>query len=106
MDHQSGLAAGATETDVREETVSERVIDAVSEATGTDPVELEPLYNVVDPDALNAIFASGGAGESSDTELRFTMAGCDVLVRDGGNVVVTPPADRDDVSRTTVRNVE
>lgn len=103
MDHQSGLAAEATATGVRNETVSERVIDAVSEATGTDPLELEPLYNVVDPDALNAIF---GGSVSTDTELRFTMADCEVVVRGEGNVAVTPPGDRPEGDATAVRRTE
>lgn len=103
MDHQSGLAADAAGTGVRTETVSERVITAVSEATGTDPLELEPLYNVVDPDALNAIFSRDG---STDTELQFTMAGCEVVVRGEGNVVVTPPAERTDGDLTAARRTE
>lgn len=103
MEHQSGLAAEAAGTGVRSETVSERVITAVSEATGTDPLELEPLYDVLDPDALNAIFAGGA---SADTELRFAMAGCEVVVRGEGNVVVTPPADRTESDASAIRRTE
>lgn len=37
--------------------VSLRVIQAVAERENTDPTDLEPLHNVVDPDALDALFS-------------------------------------------------
>lgn len=106
MEHQSGLAASASGTGVRDETVSNRVIAAVAEATGVDPLELDPLYNVVDPDALNAIFSPANGRQGADAKLRFTMEGCAVVVRGDGDVVVTPPADREDADRTTVHGAE
>jgi len=33
---------------------SERVISSVAEHNGTDPLELPPLYDSIDPDALDA----------------------------------------------------
>lgn len=106
MEHQSGLATTTSGTGVLDETVSDRVIAAVAEATGVDPLELDPLYNVVDPDALNAIFSPANGRQGADAELRFTMEGCEVVVRDGGDVVVTPPSDREDADRSTVRGAE
>lgn len=106
MESQSGLAATASETDLRDEAVSERVIDAVSEATGVGPLELDPLYNVIDPDALNAIFSPVNGPQPTDAELRFTMEGCEVLVEGDGNVDVTPLADRDGPDQTTVQGAE
>jgi hypothetical protein len=41
-------------------TVTEKVISRVAEAEGVDERELRrPLYDVVDPDALNDIFRDG-----------------------------------------------
>ena len=69
--------------------VSEMVVSTVAQVKGVDPLELDPLYDVIDPDALDSIFAAGD-GESS-MELSFEMAGCDVVVHGDGEVVVTPP---------------
>ncbi|ADD07241.1 uncharacterized protein Nmag_3699 (plasmid) [Natrialba magadii ATCC 43099] len=39
------------------EQVSHRVVETVAEADGIDPTEVKPpLYNVVDPTALNRLF--------------------------------------------------
>lgn len=51
---------------------SERVVETVAEATATDPLELEPLYDVIDPDALDRLFRPGrgdrpNGGVSSST---------------------------------------
>lgn len=70
--------------------VTEMVVTSVAQATGVDPLELEPLYNVVDPDALESIFASTDASSAS-LELSFTMEGCEVVVRGDGEVTVVPP---------------
>ena len=72
------------------EELSERVVESVAEAKGVDPLELGPLYDSIDPDALNSLFRGSPDGEGAPAELRFTMAGCEVLVREGGEVVVTP----------------
>lgn len=106
MESQPGLATTESATGVQDETVSDRVIDGVSEATGLGPLELNPLYDVIDPDALNAIFSPANGRQPTDAELRFTMEGCEVLVEGDGNVVVTPPADRDEPDQTTVQGAE
>lgn len=74
--------------------VSETVIDAVAEATGVDPLDLEPLYTVIDPDALNSLFRPS-VGCPAAMELRFSMADCQVVVHEDGEVAVTPAAESD-----------
>lgn len=37
---------------------SSAVIIAIADVTGEDPLELEPLYSAIDPDALNNLFTS------------------------------------------------
>lgn len=78
--------------------VAETVVTAVATATGTDPLELEPLYYVVDPDALNALFDSSRTYSPTPKEFRFTMAGCEVIVRDQGEVTVIPPNEDDETT--------
>ena len=74
------------------EAVTETVITAVADAKGVDPLELEPLYSAVDPDALNSLFSADAGSLESNLEVRFTMSGCQVVVRGDGEVVVTPAA--------------
>jgi hypothetical protein len=77
---------------------SERVVQAVAEETGTDPVDLPPLYDVIDPDALDAVFASGRDGTDStrgdSRELRFTYADREISVR-SDDVTVGPLSQPD-----------
>lgn len=76
------VAAVATAADVR----------AVESTDGTGDV-LDPLYDVVDPDALDALFGQGvtGAGRI-DGEVRFTYHEQLVRVRSDGLIVVEPVA--------------
>ena len=99
------LTTGATDsvtTIYQGSQISEVVVRTVAQAKGVDPLELEPLYGVVDPDALDSIFSSKDT--SSDTKLGFTMAGCEVVVRGDGEVSVTPPASTE--SSITVTHLD
>lgn len=59
------------------------VVSAVAEAEGVDVVDLPPLYDSIDPDALNNLFSSG-AVES----VEFEYAGYTVVVRGEGKIDV------------------
>lgn len=73
--------------------VSERVISAVASTTRTDPMDLEPLYEVIAPDALEALHGGNGFGRSrSPVRIEFTYADCDVVVSEDGSVTVTERA--------------
>lgn len=72
-------------------TVSERVINKVAAATDTDPTELEPLYNILDPDCLDSIFGSAHPKSAqAGGQVVFMMAGCEIVVRHDDTVEVTP----------------
>jgi len=76
---------------------SESVVSAVSEATDTDPLEMPRLGDVIDPDALDALFLAESAwaepdGEGSGT-VSFRFNDCDVTVRADGQTVVSPPRE-------------
>lgn len=75
----------------REGEVSQTVITTVAEAKGVDPLELEPLYSVIDPDALNKLFQPSLGAPNPSLNLQFSMAGCEVEIQGDGEVVVTPP---------------
>jgi hypothetical protein len=66
-----------------EANVSERVIRAVADATGTDALELPPLYGTVDPDALDALVEGTANGEVS-----FVYANQEVTVTTDGTVAL------------------
>lgn len=80
----------AVDDSLQEETVSERVISKVAERTGTDPLELRPLYEVVDPEALDRFFETGRArADGPENRVQFTYSGCDVEISGDGTVRVS-----------------
>ena len=60
------------------------VADAVAEAEGCDPIELEPLFETVDPDALTALFDG-----TADVHLSFEYHGYEVVVSGPDSVDVS-----------------
>lgn len=64
-----------------QQTVAERVLDAVSNATDEAIVDLPPLYDSVDPEALNALTDGMENGV-----VWFTYAGHEVTATSDGTV--------------------
>jgi hypothetical protein len=75
-----------------------------------DAMTLPPVGSVVDPDALESLFApsrnrgrpatDGGhptAGETSTSRVRFTYVGYNVSISENGVVVVEDPSSVDDL---------
>lgn len=81
-------AAYATESAV----VSRAVVAAVANAENVSPVELTPpLYDAVDPDALEQFVASVDAGpDESDVRVTFPYVGYEVTVTGDGDVSLEP----------------
>lgn len=88
-----------------EESLSEGVVEAVASEAGYDAVPpadpemegvLEPLFSVVDPDALDSVF--GGSDDGADAprgEVTFDYHGYEVTVRSEGWIALRradPPA--------------
>lgn len=70
-------------------TASAAVVRAVAEHEGIDPVAVDPpLYDAVDPDALNALLASSGAANGTGISVSFSYAGHEIHVSDGCVVTV------------------
>ncbi|QSW98336.1 HalOD1 output domain-containing protein [Haloterrigena alkaliphila] len=65
---------------------SERVVEAVATASGTSPLDFEPtLYDVVDPEALDALVRSG----TENVRIQFRYGDRSVVVTGTGHVEVS-----------------
>jgi hypothetical protein len=73
------MSNDTTETDGR---LSFEVVASVAAKTGREPSEMEPLYNVVDTDALDGLF------EGANGTVRFPYEGYRVTVSADGSVTV------------------
>ncbi|WP_090621929.1 HalOD1 output domain-containing protein [Natrinema salaciae] len=71
------------------ESVSVTVVNAVATHRELDPTELPPLYEWVDPDALDALFAPTRTGGPRRGRLEFTYDGHAVVVDCGDEVSIT-----------------
>ena len=60
------------------------VVEAVSEATNREPLDLPQLYGAIDPDALDSLVRSSDDAMS----LTFPFADCEVTVLSDGEVAV------------------
>lgn len=70
---------------------STAVIEAIADHEGRDPMDLEqPLYEVIDPDALDALTGNGATGQApAEIAVEFTYNGCRVSVSNDGSVEVS-----------------
>lgn len=70
---------------------STAVVETVAAACDCEPTELDPLYEVVDPDALDAVVRSSENGPVvGGATVTLEVADRSVTVHDGGAVVVRP----------------
>ena len=72
--------------------VTMAVVQAVSGATNRSVTALPPLYDAIDPDALDALVEST-TGRSSRLQIEFTYADCRVTVGPRRRVEVELVAD-------------
>lgn len=83
---------------------AEVIIDALAEAAGVDPLELPPLYEFVDGDALDSLFEEHDGASDANALLSFQIANWNVFVRADGRVRVcdgTHPTDPEPVFEST-----
>ena len=67
------------------------IVREVADREGVDFTDLPPLYDRVDPEALETL--AGSLGQDNEGEIEFTYCGYDVLIDGDGHVIVTD-ADR------------
>ncbi|UTF54005.1 HalOD1 output domain-containing protein [Natronosalvus rutilus] len=77
--------------DPTEETPAQAIIDAVAAADGCDPLSLPPLFDAIDPDALNGLVAQPRSGpERRSWALSFEYGGWLVTVDADRRIVLEP----------------
>lgn len=81
--------AGPLEFPRDHERPSLAVVEAVTAETERDPLDLDPLYTQIDPDALDTLVASA----TDNVRIGFTYEGCDVVVEGSGDISVTPATE-------------
>lgn len=70
---------------------STAVVETAAEAAGVDPTTIEPLYDALDPDGLDALVgAATPGGCRSGVAVAFTAADHRISVHGTGEVVVRP----------------
>ncbi len=72
-----------------ERTPAEAIVEAVADVEDVAPTALPPLYESVDPDALNALVENHSG--ASDLGVCITYHGWNVFVRGDGRIVVGNP---------------
>lgn len=77
-----------------EERPSTAVVEAVSAVSGRKQDDLDPLFDVVDPDALDSLFRpTVSGGHRGDVEVSFTYHGYHVAVRSYGIIEIRSVED-------------
>ena len=72
---------------------STAVVETVAAATGRNAIDLDPLYEAVNPDALDAVVTSSADGIGAGAEVWFTYDRCRVTVGADGTVRAVPRDD-------------
>ncbi|QSX00756.1 HalOD1 output domain-containing protein [Haloterrigena alkaliphila] len=72
------------------ERASEAVLTAVATLVDARPADLAPLYEAVDPDALDALVEHARRTDAGTHQLWFAYEGFDVGVRSGGRILIQP----------------
>lgn len=69
-------------------TIVDAVVAAIADELGADPMELDPLHESVDPDALESIFRDTSSATRDGGTVTFESNGCAVTVGADGTVTV------------------
>lgn len=76
-------------TEYEDDSASEAVIVAVSAVEGVDPIDLETLYDRINPDALDTLMDEHAVvRDDSAIEVTFQYSGYRVSVRNDGSITL------------------
>ncbi|WP_245547743.1 HalOD1 output domain-containing protein [Halovivax ruber] len=84
-----------------------RVVDAVADERGVEPMGLDPLYEAIDPDSLDSLFPPAPERpEATSRSIAFTFAGYQVTIDGAGAIDVTELDDRERVADPDIDSVD
>jgi len=72
---------------------STAIMEAVSAIEGTDPVDLDPLHRIADPDAINRLLAQADPEGSDLLEVDFQYSSVRVSARNDGTITLHAPKE-------------
>ncbi|MEF8780751.1 MAG: HalOD1 output domain-containing protein [Haloferacaceae archaeon] len=67
-------------------TITEVLVEALAEAEGEPPTDLDPLYEVVDPEALSRLVGDSGGEPDGERLVAFAVENWNVFVRADGRI--------------------
>lgn len=73
----------------RDVELTTEIAETVAEAVGVDPLELDPLYGVVDTEVVEELLETPSV--SDESSISFTYAGRQVTVNGEGVILVEEP---------------
>lgn len=79
------------ETEYREflnESPAELIIYSVAKAEGVDPLDLRPLFDVIDPETINSIFDRPERPRINEVALHFHFENSFVFVHSDGTIKI------------------
>lgn len=79
------MSAKQESTSTEDIPLTQQIVESVAASKSTSPLELTPIYTVVDPEALEDLFS----GPTQQGRIEFEYEGCHVRVDDDGDVTVT-----------------
>ncbi|MUW13526.1 hypothetical protein GJ633_01835 [Halorubrum sp. CBA1125] len=86
---------------------SDAVVDTVASVVSGGPTSFGPLYDRIDPDALDSLVQSTGTGRTADgIRVSFSLADRLVTVHSNGEVVVRTPTRKGAEKRREERSEE
>lgn len=62
------------------------IANAVADVRGVDPIDLPPLYDEVDLDAIGRLFGGPEGERDTDLSVVVEVAGCEVTISEGRTV--------------------
>lgn len=70
--------------------ITETIVRAIAIVTNTPPTDFEPLYESIDPDALNQLFTRpNGDSPQNTSQVSFSYNDCTVQVDATGTIEIT-----------------
>lgn len=79
-----------------DESPTTAIVEALATAAGTELTELPPLYEAIDTDALDRLFAGHTGAADAEAVLSFTVNTWNVFVRADGQIRVCDATESTD----------